>query len=52
MLSARLTRARDAEARGDGHISGALDQIPEAVVVALLLAAVDGMDPIIGRFIT
>jgi hypothetical protein len=29
-------RARDAEVRGDGHVAGALDEIPKSVVVALL----------------
>ncbi len=31
-------RARDAEVRGDGHVPGALDEIPKSVVVALLRA--------------
>jgi hypothetical protein len=30
--------SRDSEFRGDGHVSGALDEIPKAVVVALLPA--------------
>jgi hypothetical protein len=29
-------RARDSEVGGDGHVPGALDEIPKAVVVALL----------------
>jgi hypothetical protein len=32
-------RARDAEVRGDGHISSALDVMPKAMVVALLRTA-------------
>ena len=32
-------RARDPEIRGDGHVPGALDEIPKPVVVALLKAA-------------
>ncbi len=32
-------RARDAEIRGDGHIPGAVDEIPKPVVVALLRAS-------------
>ena len=31
-------RARDPEIRGDGHVPGALDEIPKPVVVALLRA--------------
>ena len=31
-------RARDSEVRGDGHVPGALDEIPKPVVVALLRA--------------
>ena len=31
-------RARDPESRGDGHVPGALDEIPKPVVVALLRA--------------
>jgi len=31
-------RARDPEVRGDGHVPGALDEIPKPVVVALLRA--------------
>ena len=31
-------RARDSEIRGDGHVLGALDEIPKPVVVALLRA--------------
>jgi hypothetical protein len=30
--------ARDAEVRGDGHVPGAVDEMPKAVVVALLRA--------------
>jgi hypothetical protein len=33
-------RARDAEVRGDGHVPGAVDQMPKPVVVALLRAIV------------
>jgi hypothetical protein len=29
-------RARDSEVRGDGHVPGALDEMPKPVVVALL----------------
>ena len=32
-------RARDPEVRGDGHVPGALDEIPKPVVVALLRAS-------------
>ena len=31
-------RARDPEIRGDGHVPGALDEIPQPVVIALLKA--------------
>jgi hypothetical protein len=31
-------RARDAEIRGEGHVPGAVDEMPKAVVVALLRA--------------
>ena len=31
-------RARDSEIRGDGHVPGALDEIPKAVVVTVLRA--------------
>ena len=31
-------RARDAEIRGDGHVAGALDEIPQPMVIALLRA--------------
>ena len=34
----RGRRARDAEVRGDGHVPGALNEIPKPVVVALLRA--------------
>jgi hypothetical protein len=32
-------RARDSEVGGDGHVAGALDEIPKPVVVALLQAS-------------
>ena len=32
-------RARDSEVRGDGHIAGALDEIPKPMVVVLLSAS-------------
>jgi len=31
-------RARDSEVVGDGHVAGALDEVPKPVVVALLQA--------------
>jgi hypothetical protein len=37
-------RARDAEIGGDGHVPGALDEIPKPVVVALLRAHRHGDD--------
>jgi hypothetical protein len=37
--SATRRRARDAEVRGDGHVAGAVDQMPKPVVVALLQAS-------------
>jgi hypothetical protein len=40
------------EVPGDGHVAGALDDIPKAVVVALLRARVVGMETIIGRSLT
>ena len=48
----RATRGPSSEGpriRGDGHVLGALDEIPKPVVVALLRAGVVGMDMIIGR---
>ena len=45
-------RARDSEVRGDGHVPRALDALPKPVVVALLRAAVVGMDLIIGGSLT
>ena len=44
-------RARDSAIRGDGHVPGALDEIPKPVVVAVLGRAVVGMDMIISRFL-
>jgi len=41
--------ARHAEIRGDGHVPGALDEIPKPVIVARLTAAVLVMGMIIGR---
>ena len=38
--------------RGDGHVAGALDEIPKPVIVALLRAAVVVMGMIIGRSLT
>ena len=37
------------EIRGDGHVPGALDEIPKPVIVALLRRVVVGMEVIIGR---
>jgi hypothetical protein len=45
-------RARDSEVRGDGHVAGALDEMPKAVVVALLRAGRGRHETIIGRFLT
>jgi hypothetical protein len=39
----------NAEIRGDGHVPGALDEIPKAVVVAPLMASRGRHGPIIGR---
>jgi hypothetical protein len=43
---------RDAEVRGDGHVPGALDEIPTPVVVTRSGRAVVGMDMIIRRSLT
>jgi hypothetical protein len=45
-------RAKDAEILGDGHVPGALDEIPKPVVVALRGRAVVGMGTFIGRLLT
>jgi hypothetical protein len=37
--------ARDAEVRGDGHVPGAVDEMPKAVVVALLRAGLGRQGP-------
>ena len=45
-------RARDPEIRGDGHVSGAVDEMPKPVVVELLKAPVVVMGMIIGGSLT
>ena len=45
-------RARDAEVGRDGHVPGALDEMPKAMVVASLSAGRGRHDTIIGRFLT
>jgi hypothetical protein len=42
-------RVTDSEVCGDGHVPGALDEIPKPVVVALLHAGAVGMRMIIRR---
>src|SRR5438270_51249 len=45
-------RARNPEVRGDGHLPGALNEIPKPVIVALLRAGRVGMRMIFGRSLT